>query len=175
MPGYFDISVKLPITQGDIVYVPGGEPLSEVTSGTLIAIYPYLYKRPYVRLCEILERIPVAKVQYLRIGGGINSGRPTRFVVFPDDSTDDRPRTDWFAKLREIANSEDECVKPSRDQKEYCNSISNKSDDFISPHYNKECKDTDTDSPYLDEGLIPNTGLVLPPLVGWQIPKKDFE
>ena len=172
----FDVSVKLPITQGDIVFVPGGEPLSEMTSGSLVALYPYLYKRPFVRLCEILERIPEAKVQYVRIGSGMSAARPVRFIVFPDDRTDDKPITDWYAKLREIANSEEVCEAPVRDKKEYCNNISQPADDFISPYFGSSCNvRPPAEDIYREESEVVNTKAILPPLVGWQVPKKDFE
>ena len=168
------ISVKLPIMQGDIVFVPGGESPSELTGGSLLLLYPYLYKRPYVKLCEILEHIPEARIQYIGKASGMNTSRPERFIVFPDDSTPERRRTDWFGVLRRLANNEQEC-KPQEREKEYCNSIGNQEHDYISPHFNNACgTDDGAESLYVEEGSTINTKIQLPPLVPWQVPIKDF-
>lgn len=99
----FKVSNKIEVRRGGYILVPGCEPLSNLTSPTLLANFE-VCNNTYVKLEDALEAIPDATIEY--------TYNPfTRWFVLPSGSPAPefgcREMTcdDWYAILRAIPST----------------------------------------------------------------------
>lgn len=151
------ISHQLEIMPGDILYLPGCEPTSAVTSRTLNAMIAQACPKSTVQLADALKAIPGS---YVKFGTNYNRrGVLQKWLVLPsrEASCPCPDNVDYFSILKSISHEESETYDYSGCDMASGYNPSPEFLDFVPP------KD-----PYVEEGSFMGTGF-LPPIPPWNL------
>lgn len=150
------INYQLEVMPGDILYLPGCEPTSAVTSKTLNAMIAQACPKSTVQLEDALKAIPGS---YVKIGTNYNRrGVMQKWLVLPpkDASCPCPTNVDYFAILKSISSDEEPIYDYSG-----CDLVNGQSKYPSFADYTPPPKD-----PYVQEGSYMDTGF-LPPVPPW--------